>query len=105
MSASTPITTVRDIQIVPVKPEQGLIGFASFVVDDRWYIGSVAIYTRLDGQGIRLVYPKKNLIDCVHPVNRSIGEAVTKAVQEKLTELYSSFQDVYEPRSSQSAQG
>lgn len=100
MNAATS-TTVSEIQIVPVKPDAGLIGFASFVVDGKWYIGSVAIYTRLDGQGVRLVYPKKNQINCVHPMSRSVGDAITRAIQEKLNDLYSSFQEVYDSGSRQ----
>ncbi len=80
-------TLVTDIQIVPVKPNAGLIGFASFTVDGKWYIGSVAIYTRLDGEGIRLVYPKKNEINCIHPISREAGDDVIKAVEEKMKSI------------------
>ena len=103
MTASSTTTTVSDIQIIPVKPRDGLIGFVSFVVDGKLYIGSVAVYTLLNGQGIRLVYPKKNQINCVHPVTRSAGDAITQAVQKKFNDLYPSFQNLYESEIEQSA--
>jgi len=37
---------IKDIQIMPVKPRDGLIGFASFVLDDSLYLGSIGILTR-----------------------------------------------------------
>ena len=95
-------TTVSEINIVPVKPKDGLVGFAAFIVDHKLYIGNVAIFTRLDGDGIRLVYPSKKVgvrdIDCVHPISRRAGDAITAAVQEKYLQLFSdSFsQDVNE---------
>lgn len=48
---------ISEIQIIPVKPKNGLIGFASCVVNNQLYLGSIAIYTRPDGSGYRLVYP------------------------------------------------
>lgn len=100
MTRNTPATIVTNMQFVPVKPNGGHIGFVSFVVDHKWYIGSVAVYTRLDGHGIRLVYPKKNQINCVHPISRVAGDAVTSAVVSKLNELPNSYfhsdQNVYE---------
>ena len=98
MTTNTSATSVSDIQFIPTKPQDGLIGFVSFVLDRKWYVGSVAVYTLLNGRGIRLVYPKKNNINCIHPISRPTGDAVTSAIQEKVTELYPSFQDVYEPR-------
>jgi DNA-binding cell septation regulator SpoVG len=91
-------TKVDEINIVPVKPNSGLIAFASFVLDTKLYVGNVAIFTRLDGQGIRLVYPTKNSINCVHPISREVGDAITKAVQEQYEKVFPSQlpEDVYE---------
>lgn len=98
---TNPGTTVSEINIVPVKPRDGLIAFASFVVDNKFYVGNVAIFTRLDGHGIRLVFPKKRvgdaLVDCVHPIKREVGEAITEAVERKYEEVFgSNLEDVYE---------
>lgn len=83
---------VKEVQVVPVKPHNGLIAFASCVIDERLYLGSIAIYTKLNGQGFRLVYPTKKIgntnIPIFHPVNKDMAEAIHKAIVEKLERLY-----------------
>lgn len=79
--------TITEVNIVFVKPDAGLLGFCSFVVNNDFYFGNIAIFTKKDGSGIRLVYPQKNGIDCVHPINRSVAEAITQEIMAKLREL------------------
>jgi DNA-binding cell septation regulator SpoVG len=76
---------VSEIQIIPVKPKDGLVAFASCVIEDQFYVGDIAIYTRPHGEDYRLVYPCKNLpngkrINCFHPINREAADRVTKAI-------------------------
>jgi len=90
---------ISEIQVIPVKPREGLIGFASFVLDEKYYVSSVAIYTRLDGSGYRLVYPTKKVgernINVFHPINSEVGKAIDEAVIRKVNEL---FDESYEQR-------
>ena len=83
---------VEEVQVVPVKPHNGLIAFASCVIDGRLYLGSIAIYTKLKGKGFRLVYPTKKIretnIPIFHPINKGTAEAIEKAIIEKLDDLY-----------------
>ena len=85
------MTNISEIKIVPVKPKDGLIGFASFVLDKKYYIGSIAIYTRLDRSGFRLVYPTKKVggrnINIFHPINAEAGRAIEEVVAEKVSGL------------------
>ncbi len=85
-------TEISEIQIVPVKPREGLIAFASFVLDQKYYVGSVALYTRLDGSGYRLVYPTKKIgernLNTFHPISRAAGEEIEKTVLEKVNEIF-----------------
>lgn len=85
-------TKISEIQIVPVKPSDGLIAFASFVLDEKYYVGSVAIFTRRDGSGYRLVYPTKKIgltnINIFHPINAGAGKTIEKDVIEKVNELF-----------------
>ena len=82
---------VKEVQVVPVKPRDGLIAFASCVVDESLYLGSIAIYTKLNAEGFRLVYPTKKIgntnIPIFHPVNKDTAEAIHNAVIEKLEKL------------------
>ena len=50
---------ISEIQIVPVKPKNGLIAFASCVINSQLYLGNIAIYTLLNKDDFRLVYPSK----------------------------------------------
>ena len=77
---------ISEIQIIPVKPKDGLVAFASCVINNSLYIGNIAIYTSPSNpEGYRLVYPLKVLpngkeINCVHPINKESGEVVSKAI-------------------------
>ncbi len=93
-NSPAPPIIVGEVQIIPVKPRNGLIGFASCVLNYQLYLGSIAIHTRPDGCGIRLVYPSKILpnglsVSCVHPIRRETGDVITGAVAEKMQELAS----------------
>lgn len=81
---------ITEIQITPVKPNNGLVGFASFVLYGAVYCSSVGIYTRLDG-GYRLTYPTKQVMgydmDIFHPINKEIGLAIERAIVEVLDDV------------------
>lgn len=81
---------LSEIQIIPTKPDRGLIAFASFVIFDSLYCGSIAIYTQPKG-GYKLLYPNKKIgdkdIDVFHPINRSIGKFIEQEVIKKLEDV------------------
>ena len=86
---------VSEIEIIPVKPRQGLVAFASCVINDHLYLGNVGIHTRPDGSGYRLVFPVKVLpngkqIQCVHPVTREAGNLILRAISGKFEALIGS---------------
>lgn len=82
--------TLSEIQIVPVKPSNGLVGFASVVFDGNLYLGSIAILTRPQG-GYRLVYPTKKVSDrsmnIFYPINRMFAQEIERAVVKKFEEV------------------
>lgn len=90
-------TKISELQIIPVKPKDGLIAFASFVLDQKYYVGSVAVFTRLTGEGFRLVYPAKKVgernINLFYPINTETGNTIEKAISEKVYEIYNSGVD------------
>lgn len=94
---SNETTTISEINIVPVKARDGLIGFVSFVLNDNFYVGNVAIFQRRDGTGIRLVYPNRTVggkqVHCLYPIKREVGEYITKAIQTKFDSLFSRFSE------------
>lgn len=88
---------ISEIQIMPVKPKDGLVAFASCVVNNQFYLGNIAIYTSpSSNDGFRLVYPLKILpngkqIHCAHPISKQAGEAVHAAIIYKYQELLEKF--------------
>ena len=81
---------ISEVQIIPVKPQDGLIAFVSFVLDESVYLGSIAVLTRPEG-GYRLVYPTKKVgtknINIFHPINKEFAQSIEK-------EVISKFEDV-----------
>lgn len=81
---------ITEIQILPIKPQNGIVAFTSFLLDNCLYLSSVAIMTRPQG-GFRLVYPTKKVgnrdINIFHPINRDFAQMIEKDVIEKLEEV------------------
>ena len=83
---------ISEIEIIPIKPHNGLLAFTSFILNHAFYIGDVAIYSRLNKPGYRLVYPAKVLangakVNCFHPINKDIGQVIEDAVVKKYSDL------------------
>ena len=87
---------ISEVKISPVKPQDGLVAFASLVVDNDIYLGSIAVYTRLDGS-YRILYPTKRIgatyLNVFHPINSSCGRRIEEAIIKKCTELFERSND------------
>lgn len=87
---------ITEVNITPVKPSNGLVAFASVVVDGNLYLSSIAVYTKLDGT-YRLLYPTKNvgqrMINLFHPIHRKASQQIEQAVFEKCNELFQEGND------------
>ena len=85
---------VSEVQIVPIKPSNGLVGFASFVFDGCMYCGSIGIYTRPAG-GYRLTYPTRKGangdFNIFHPISREVAEEIEQAVTERFENVTKSY--------------
>lgn len=85
---------ISEIEVIPVKPSNGLVGFASFVYDESFYLGSIGIRTRLDG-GYRLTYPTKTgnqfKQNVFYPITKRVGKLIEKEVIKKFEEVMKSY--------------
>lgn len=83
--------SITEVNITPVKPVNGLVAFASVVIDEDLYLSSIAVYTKLDGS-YRLLYPTKNvgqrLLNIFHPINRKASHEIEQAIFEKCNEIF-----------------
>lgn len=84
---------ISEVTITPVKPNMGLVGFASVVLDRQWYLGGIAILTRPQG-GYRLVYPTKKVgnknLPLYHPITKEQSQAVEEVVVNQYEEVTTS---------------
>lgn len=90
---------VTEVNIVPVKAVDGLVAFASCVVNGQLYLGSLGVHRRLDGSGYRITYPTKRLgrreLNYYHPLNKQTGNAIEQAIVAKCNELFERSDDDY----------
>ena len=74
---------ITEIQIIPIKPQNGLVALASFVLDNNLYLGSIGIFTRPQG-GYRLTYPTKKVgnrdINIFHPINKQFAQQIESQI-------------------------
>lgn len=83
---------ITEIQIIPIKPKDGLVAFASVVLADSLYLGSIGVYTRIDGTGYRITYPTKKIgernINIYHPINKETSKAIEKVIITKMKKMF-----------------
>ena len=86
------MNSITEIQIVPIKPKDGIVAFASFVLNEVFYLSSIAVMTRPQG-GYRLVYPTKKLgdrsIGIFYPIKKDFAGQIEKNVIERLEKVMS----------------
>jgi stage V sporulation protein G len=85
---------VTEVEITPIKPNAGLVGFASVVFNDSFYLGSIGIFTRAKG-GYRLTYPTRKgstgNFNVFHPINKVVADQIEQAVISKFEEVVKSY--------------
>lgn len=90
---------ITEIEIIPIKPKNGLLAFASVVFNESLFLGSIGIHSRLDGNGYRLTYPTKIVSDrgvnIFHPINKQLSKDIEGAVFAKFKEVMTKANDRY----------
>ena len=85
---------LSEIQIIPIKPQNGLVAFASFVWDKSLYLGSIGIMTR-PNSGYRLVYPTKKVaernLNIFYPINRETAQLIESEVVKQFEEVMNNY--------------
>lgn len=85
---------LTEIQIIPVRPQNGLVAFVSFVLDKCLYLGSIGVMTRPNG-GYRLVYPTKKVaernLNIFYPINKETAQLIENEVVKKFEEVMNDY--------------
>ena len=83
---------VSKIEIVPVRPNQGLVGFASVELDGQLLLNSIAIHSKRDGSGYRLTYPTRgkgdSAITVFHPTTPQLSREIERVVFEDICKIF-----------------
>lgn len=78
--------TVKNVEIIPIKPQNGLLAFASIEID-HLYIGSIGIHKRRDGRGFRITFPTRKVGDhqvtVCHPTTPALSKEIESAITSK----------------------
>ena len=78
---------ISDLKIERVKPENGLIAFCSFILNNQIGFRGVAIFHRLEG-GIRLSWPEKQVgikkMKSAAPINKETADEIEAQVFQAL---------------------
>jgi stage V sporulation protein G len=83
---------ITEIQIIPIKANNGLIAFGSVLFDDCLFLGSIGIHKKLDGSGYRITYPTKKIgdkdINIFHPINKEVSKLIENEIVKKVNRLF-----------------
>lgn len=78
-------TNISSIRIYrTVKKSDGLVGFASCILDDKYFLNGIGIYEKLNG-GHRITFPKRKdshgvSKDIFFPIDQDVNIKITKEI-------------------------
>ena len=78
---------ISEIQIRFTKSKDGVIAYASMVLNGGIFIGGIAIHERPDSRGYRITYPMKGTFHIYHPINPMCSKLIEEAVISKLKDV------------------
>jgi len=82
--------SISEVQVTPIKPKEGLVGFASVIFNDCMYLGSIGIFTRPQG-GYRLTYPTRKAgstnINVFYPIRKEVAITLEEVIIGKFEEV------------------
>ena len=82
--------TITEVQVAPIKPTDGLVGFASVIFNNSLYLGSIGIFTRPEG-GYRLTYPTRKAgtknINVFYPIRKEVAVILERVIISKFEEV------------------
>lgn len=83
---------ITEVQIIPIKANNGLIAFGSVLFDNCLFLGSIGIHKKLDGSGYRITYPTKKIsekdINIFHPINKEVSKLIEDEIIKKVNRLF-----------------
>jgi stage V sporulation protein G len=88
---------IKKVEIIPIRPYEGLIAFASVVLEEGLYLGSIGVHRKLDG-GFRITFPTRKVGDvnhCIfHPTNPVISKEFDRSICSRAEEIFGEISSV-----------
>lgn len=85
---------ISQVRVTPVPPVNGLVAFASIVINGYLRLNSIAIHRKLDGSGYRLTYPTKRAGNedrtIFHPITPELSKAIERVLFDEYRRLHGS---------------
>lgn len=78
---------IDNVQIVPIKPKDGLVAFISFTYNRSFYFSSIGMYTRPQG-GYRLSYPTRKTSTGNQPIFHPISKETAVLIEQTVINKY-----------------
>lgn len=78
---------ITEVQIEFIKPNNGMIGFASIVIEGSIFLSSIAIHKKLSAEGYRITYPSKGQFQIFYPISKEVSRQIEEAIFEKLNDV------------------
>lgn len=82
---------VSQVEIIPIRPKEGLIGFATVEMDDQLLLHSIGIHRKKDGSGYRLTYPTQSgqheRGPLFHPITHELSKEIERLVFERVKNI------------------
>lgn len=82
---------ITKVQVRKIVPKDGLVGFASFVIEDCLYIGNIGVFSRLNKDNFRLIFPEKKVNDkkipIFYPLNTDFYYKLEDMVNEEIKNI------------------
>ena len=85
------IMIVTKVELIPIRPQNGLVAFACVEINNQFYISSIGVHKRRDGSGYRITYPTRKVgqqdVVIFHPMNLHLSKEIEQAICKKAEEL------------------
>jgi len=83
---------ITKVELLPIRPKEGLMAFACIELDYQFYISSIGVHRKRDGSGYRITYPTKKVgeqtLTVCHPIQPDLSREIEQAVCKKAEELF-----------------
>jgi DNA-binding cell septation regulator SpoVG len=76
--------SINNIRIFPSIQKNGIVAYASAIINEWMYIGSIAIHEKKDKSGFRLTYPTRKMswkdLNVYHPITLECSKIIEEAI-------------------------